>query len=79
MENVLYDLELEDTAQSIVDEIEERILEPTPAEIEAAISIIQHHIEKESRNRQVPVLAPEDLCPMQKRNLVKDLSRLLRG
>ena len=64
---------------NLIRDIEQRILEPTPTEVEQVISIIQHHLDKEARNRQVDCLSPEDLCPAQKRDLVRDLTRLLKA
>lgn len=64
---------------SIIEQIEQRVLEPTPTEVECAVSIIQRHLEKEARNRQVSILAPKDLCPAQKRDMIRDLVRLFKG
>lgn len=78
-QGTLFTLESTDTVtEAIIDQIKSPTVEPTITEIEVAINILQHHLEKEARNRSLPMLAPEDLCPAQKRELVRDLTRLLR-
>ena len=77
-EGVLFDLEPQGPKLSIIEQIEQRVLEPTPTQVESAVSIIQKHLEKEARNRQLPIIAPDDLCPAQKRDMVRDLFHLLR-
>ena len=77
-EGVLFDLEPHDIKLSIIEQIEQRVLEPTPTQVETAVSIIQKHLEKEARNRQLPMIAPDDLCPAQKRDMVRDVFHLLR-
>ena len=79
-ENTLFDTETTlDAPGSIIEQIEKRMLEPTTSEVASAISIMQYHIDKEARNRGVETLAPEDLCPTQKRDLVRDIARLFRS
>ncbi len=46
--------------------------------ISEAIKIIEEHLDREALNRRLRQLAPRDLCPDQKAELVKDLSRLFR-
>ena len=41
------------------------------------IRTIQEHLDKEARVRRQTFLKPDELCPMQKAELVNDLSRLL--
>lgn len=74
----LFELEMQD-AQSIVEQIEGRVLEPTIPEVHQAVEIIQRHLRKEAVNRQVAALEPEDLCPAQKRDMVRDLAKVFRG
>lgn len=74
----LFDLGIHCTPRTIIEQIEERALEPTATQVERAIEIIGRHLSKEAKNRQVPMLAPADLCPAQKRDLVRDLARLLQ-
>ena len=45
--------------------------------IRDTIRTIQEHLDKEARVRQRTFLKPNELCPMQKAELVNDLSRLL--
>lgn len=47
--------------------------------IDVAIKIIQEHLDKEARNRSLPVLKPRDLCPIQKVRLLNDLASVLEG
>jgi hypothetical protein len=62
----------------ILNQIDSPSLEPSNAEVEEAMSVIQRHLEREARNRQLEMLSPDDLCPEQKRDLVKDLARIFR-
>lgn len=79
-QQALFTLDLGDeVSEGIIDQITTPAAEPTFTEIEVAIGIMQHHLEKEARNRQIEMIAPEDLCPTQKRELVRDMARLLRG
>ena len=72
-------IEAQGHCPSLIEQIEQRILEPTPTEVDTAISIIQKHLQKEARNRQLEMIEPEDLCPAQKRDMVRDLSRIFRS
>lgn len=47
--------------------------------IDDAVKKIQEHLDKEARNRSLPVLKPRDLCPIQKARLVSDLASVLEG
>jgi len=46
--------------------------------VDEAVHVIQTHVDKEARNRQLGYLAVRDLCPSQKADLVRDLARLFR-
>ena len=46
--------------------------------IDAAIEIIQEHLNREAANRRLVVLPPKELCPQQKKELIQDLLILLR-
>lgn len=63
----------------------ERVTDNPTVEIDAerkavdeAIRLIQTHVDKEARNRQLGYLAVRDLCPSQKADLVRDIARLFR-
>jgi hypothetical protein len=43
-----------------------------------AIRVIQEHLDKEARNRRQTNLSPRELCPMQKAELVQDLTSVLK-
>lgn len=45
--------------------------------VEEAMRIVQEHLDREARNRQLGTLAPRELCPDQKAALVRDLAALL--
>ncbi len=47
--------------------------------VDDAVKTIQEHLDKEARNRSLPVLKPRDLCPVQKARLVSDLASVLEG
>ncbi|MBI2863710.1 MAG: hypothetical protein HYX94_04020 [Chloroflexi bacterium] len=47
--------------------------------VDVAIKTIQEHLDKEARNRSLPVLKPRELCPIQKVRLVNDLASVLEG
>ncbi|QQG43830.1 MAG: hypothetical protein HYW86_03040 [Candidatus Roizmanbacteria bacterium] len=47
--------------------------------IDVAIRTIQEHLDKEARNRSLPVIKPRALCPIQKVRLVNDLAAVLEG
>lgn len=74
-ETPLFAADMDGAARSIVDEIEELVLEPSATEV--AVEVIRRHLEKEAGNRGVGWVKPDDLCPTQRRNMVKDLKRLL--
>lgn len=78
-QRALLDTETRPAIESLIQQIERQEWEPTPSEVELATSIIQDHLRKEARNREVPMLAPEDLCPAQKRDMIRDIAKLLRG
>lgn len=65
-------------SEGILSQIEERTCDATITQISTAISIMQYHLEKEARNRQVAMISPEDLCPDQKRDMIRDLAKLFR-
>lgn len=48
------------------------------AAVDEAIRVIQHHLDLEAGNRRLTSLDPRDLCPMQKAEMIQDLTRLLR-
>lgn len=54
------------------------LVRPSPTVVADAIRTIQEHLDKEARNRRETNLAPRELCPMQKAELVQDLIRVLR-
>ena len=65
-------------SQSLIEQIRARSPSPTATQVETAVEIIQRHLRKEARNRQLEMIGPEDLCPAQKRDMVSDLMRLFR-
>lgn len=67
-----------DVPPRLIEEIERRTPQPTVDQIDQAISIIGGHLRKEASNRQLDMIVPDDLCPAQKRDMVRDLMRLLR-
>lgn len=75
---LLFDIEVDGVKQSLIEQIQARGLEPTQTQVDTAIEMIHRHLKKEARNRQADMLDPEDLCSAQKRDLVRDLARLLR-
>jgi len=79
LERTPSDQERGSSARGIIEQIEARTLEPTATAVETAVAIIQRHLDREARNREVSMLAPEDLCPAQKRDMIRDLARLFRG
>lgn len=47
------------------------------AAVEAALAIIQTHLDREATNRRMPALQPRQLCPEQKVELLRDLRAAL--
>jgi biotin carboxylase len=76
-EPALFDDEI--LAPTVVEQAEDHLIQPTADEVEAAICIMEKHLGREARNRQVDRLAPDDLCPAQKTDMVRDLAKLFRG
>lgn len=72
-------LESTDVADTIVEQIDITNVEATTHEVISMIAIMQKHLEKEAKNREVPMLEPVDLCPAQKKDLAREMARLFRG
>ena len=73
-----FDVEASEVPRGLIQQIEARTPQPTQDQIEDAVGIIGKHLGKEAANRQLEMIRPEDLCPAQKRDMVRDLMRLLR-
>ncbi|MFA6665653.1 MAG: hypothetical protein WCT06_03675 [Armatimonadota bacterium] len=76
-EPALFDDEI--LSPNIVEQAEDHLIQPTADEVQAAICIMEKHLKREASNRQVDALSPDDLCPAQKTDMVRDLARLFRG
>ena len=46
--------------------------------VSEAIKIIEEHLDREALNRRLQQLAPRELCPDQRTELVNDLAKLLK-
>ncbi len=74
----LFEIEADGVKQSLIEQIQARGFEPTQTQVDAAIDLIHRQLKKEARNRQADMIDAEDLCSAQKRDLVRDLTRLLK-
>ena len=74
----ILDVEAAEVSRGLIEQIEARTPQPAADQIEDAVRIIGKHLRKEASNRQLDMIGPDDLCPAQKRDMVRDLMRLLR-
>jgi hypothetical protein len=74
----LFEVDVDGVKQSLIEQIQTRAYEPTQTQVDAAVDLMQRHLRKEARNRQADIIAPQDMCPAQQRDLIRDLARLLR-
>lgn len=77
-QGLLFEVEVDGVRQSLIEQIQARGIEPSQTQVDAVTALIQNHLRREAGNRQLEFLWPEDLCPAQKRDMVRDLARLLR-